>query len=113
MTPTIASPGGPPTVYGVPEPVGQPSSATLCFMQFTYPLFYNWNRGDYFLQQNISKPKEIQLIATLNEMTTSLIAIKLHELQTQAARISNHIFSRICPHHKMLQSICSTMLFSW
>ncbi|KAJ6423849.1 hypothetical protein OIU84_024759 [Salix udensis] len=27
-TPTIASPGGPPTVYGVPEPVGQPSSAT-------------------------------------------------------------------------------------
>ncbi|KAG5254603.1 PLASMODESMATA CALLOSE-BINDING PROTEIN [Salix suchowensis] len=28
MTPTIASPGGPPTVYGVPEPVGQPSSAT-------------------------------------------------------------------------------------
>ncbi|KAF9666441.1 hypothetical protein SADUNF_Sadunf16G0229700 [Salix dunnii] len=28
MTPTITSPGGPPTVYGVPEPVGQPSSAT-------------------------------------------------------------------------------------
>ncbi|CAK7350275.1 unnamed protein product [Dovyalis caffra] len=28
MTPTIASPGGPPTVYGVPEPTGQPSSAT-------------------------------------------------------------------------------------
>ena len=45
------------------------------------------------MQQNISKGMEFQSIATLNEMTTSLIATKLHELQTQAVRINN-IFSR-------------------
>jgi hypothetical protein len=49
---------------------------------------------DHFLQQNISKGMKIQSIATLNEMTASLIATKLHELQTQAVRINNHIFSR-------------------
>ncbi|KAJ7014177.1 hypothetical protein NC653_003706 [Populus alba x Populus x berolinensis] len=38
MTPTITSPGGPPTVYGVPEPVGQPSSATSvsCSLLFLF-----------------------------------------------------------------------------
>ncbi|KAJ6775894.1 BETA-13 GLUCANASE [Salix koriyanagi] len=45
MTPTIASPGGPPTVYGVPEPVGQPSSATSVSCSLLIPLFYNWYRG--------------------------------------------------------------------
>ncbi|KAF2314652.1 hypothetical protein GH714_028250 [Hevea brasiliensis] len=82
MTPPITTTPSGPTIFGVAEPTGLPSSATS--VSISLLLFCSTAAiVDHFLLQIISKHTTFKFIALLNEIAVSLVATILELLNRQ------------------------------